>query len=432
MPATVIIGSQWGDEGKGKLVDIFSSQADFVVRYQGGANAGHTLKVKKEEIVVHLVPSAVFHPEVKSVIAGGVVLDISALCEEIYKLKQLGKLADDKQLLISDSATLLLDHHKQLDQAREEQAGQAKIGTTGKGIGPAYESRASRKALIFADLFEEDAFLLSKLKEELRENHFLLSKLYNQKPASAEQILKKIKKYREILKVYRCPDVSLLLYQALQKGQKVLFEGAQGSLLDLLHGTYPYVTSTSTLAGAALTSSGLGFNHFTKTMAITKAYTTRVGSGPFPTECSEEPSGLHLQKKGGEFGATTGRTRRCGWLDMPALKYSIRLNGVNALALMKLDVLSELEEIKVCTAYEIEGQSVKNFPVLLRNFKKVKPVYKIFKGWKQDLSSVQSKEELPKEALQYIDFISEELDTSIDVISIGPLRSQTLWLKQLF
>ena len=432
MSAVVVIGSQWGDEGKGKLIDFFSSQADFVVRYQGGANAGHTLNVNGQELIVHLIPSSVLRPKVKSVIASGVVLDIAALCEEIQTLKKINKLKDDSQLLISDSASLLLDQHKQLDQAREASVNQTKIGTTGKGIGPAYEARASRKALVFADLFEEESLLYSQLKEQLRESSFLLSNMYNQKPVSAEKILQKIKKYREILKPYRCPDVSLLLHQALEKGKKVLFEGAQGSLLDLLHGTYPYVTSSSTLAGGVLPSVGLGFKHFTRVVAITKAYTTRVGSGPFPTECSEESSGLFLQEQGGEFGATTGRKRRCGWLDLPALKYAIRLNGVNSLALTKLDVLSGLEEIKVCTAYKLEGKVVKHFPALLKDFQKLQPLYKTFKGWKKELSSIQSKGELPKEAAHYIDYISRELKTEVSVLSVGPSRSQTFWLKPLF
>lgn len=431
MPAVVVLGSQWGDEGKGKLIDLFSSQADMVVRYQGGANAGHTLKVGEEKIIVHLIPSAVFHPGVKCLITSGVALDISALCEEIQHLQKMGKLKDSHQLLISDSATLLLDHHKRLDQAREEQAGHGKIGTTGKGVGPAYESRAARKALVFSDLFEDEDFLFKGLEGQITETNTLLSKLYNKKPVSIEQSFEKIRKCRDILKVYRCRDMSLLLYQSLEQGKKVLFEGAQGSLLDLFHGTYPYVTSSSTLAGGALTGSGLGFHHFTKTMAVIKAYTTRVGSGPFPTECSDSPSGLHLQKKGGEFGATTGRQRRCGWLDILALKYAVRLNGANSLALMKLDVLSGLKEIKICVAYEIEGKLVKTFPALL-NFKKVKPIYKSFEAWDQDLSSIKSKKELPQSALEYIDFISEELKVSIDVISVGPSRSQTLCLKALF
>ena len=431
MPALIVIGSQWGDEGKGKLIDIMSSKADFVVRYQGGANAGHTLKVQGEQIIVHLVPSAVFHPKVKCLISGGVVLDLEGLCEEIQGLKKSGKLENDTQLLISDSATLLLDQHKQLDQAREEMAVKTKIGTTGKGIGPAYESRASRKALLFSDLFEKDQVLLHKLKEQFKETQYLLKNFYNKEPISVEQTFEKIKNYREVLKAYRCSDMSLLLDRALKQNKKVLFEGAQGTLLDLYHGTYPYVTSSSTLAGGVLSSCGLAFSQAPKIMAIAKAYSTRVGAGPFPTECSEDSfSGRHLHEKGREFGATTGRRRRCGWLDLPALKYAIRLNGADSLALMKLDVLTGLKEIKVCVAYQIESKVVEDFPI--SDFSKVKPIYKSFKAWEEDLSFVKSKEELPSLALDYINFISQKVQIPIDIISVGASRSQTLCLDKIF
>ncbi len=429
MPALVVIGSQWGDEGKGKLIDILSSKAAFVVRYQGGANAGHTLKVGGDEIITHLIPSAIFHPQAKCLIAGGVALDISALCEEIQSLKSMGLLKEDSQLMISDSATLLLDHHKRLDQAREKRAGPGKIGTTGRGIGPAYESRSGRGALLFADLFEEkDSLLLEKLKAHIQETNILFSHLYSQQPVSLEKSFGQIRKCRDILRVYRSRDMPFLIDTALKSNQKVLFEGAQGALLDLYYGTYPYVTSSSTLAGAALSACGLGFHHFKGALAVAKAYTTRVGSGPFPTEC-QPPSGSHLREKGGEFGATTGRERRCGWLDIPALKYALRLNGASRLALMKLDVLTGLDEIKVCMAYEMDSQVISDFPALLRDFKKLKPVYKSFPGWDQDLSQAQSREDLPPSAWSYIDFISGELNIPIDIISVGPSRSQTIYLK---
>ena len=433
MPALIVIGSQWGDEGKGKLIDILSSKADFAVRYQGGANAGHTLKVKNDQTIVHLVPSAVFHPQVKCLISGGVALDIEGLCAEIQSLKKSGKLENDSQLLISDSATLLLEQHKQLDQAREQKAEKAKIGTTGKGIGPAYESRASRKALLFADLFEEDQVLLHKLKEQFKETQYLLKNFYGIEPVSIDQTFEKIKDYREVLKAYRCSDMPLLLHQALKKDKKLLFEGAQGALLDLYHGTYPYVTSSSTLAGGVLSSCGLAFSRPPKVMAVAKAYSTRVGAGPFPTECPEGSlAGRLLQEKGQEFGATTGRKRRCGWLDLPALRYAIRLNGASSLALMKLDVLTGLDEIKVCVAYQIGSKVVENFPAVIRDFSKIQPVYKSFKAWEEDLSAVQSKEDLPSLALDYIHFISQEVKTPIDIISVGPSRSQTLRLEEFF
>ncbi|MCY4321531.1 MAG: adenylosuccinate synthase [Bdellovibrionaceae bacterium] len=433
MPALIVIGSQWGDEGKGKLIDILSAGSDFVVRYQGGANAGHTLKVEGEQIIVHLVPSAVFHSQVKCLISGGVVLDLEGLYEEIKYLKQSGKLKNDNQLLISDSATLLLDLHKQLDQAREKRAEKNKIGTTGKGIGPAYESRASRKALLFSDLFEEDTILLNKLKDQFQETQYLIKHFYKSEAISIQKIFEKIKSYRETLKPYRSSDMSFLLSQALEQNKKVLFEGAQGTLLDLYHGTYPYVTSSSTLAGGVFSSCGLGFSTPPKVLAVSKAYSTRVGKGPFLTECLENSSsGQILQKEGQEFGATTGRKRRCGWLDLPALKYAIRLNSASSLALMKLDVLSALKEIKVCVAYKIESKVIESFPVSFKNFNKIKAIYKSFPSWDEDLSVVRAKKDLPQTALNYINFISAELKIPVDIISVGPSRSQTLILKELF
>lgn len=431
MPATVVIGSQWGDEGKGKIVDIFSAQADYVVRYQGGANAGHTLKVGDKEVILHLVPSGILHPQVVCVISTGVALDIQSLCEEIQVLKSKDLLTSSHQLLISDSATLLLDYHKKLDQAREKWASHEKIGTTGKGIGPAYESRAERTALIFSDIFEEDPILTQKLSHSLKEKNFLLKNFYHTEPYSLEFLLKKIKMYREILKPYRCQDTSLKIYQALNQGKKVLFEGAQGSLLDLFHGTYPYVTSSSTLAGGALTHSGVGPQQINKVLGITKAYTTRVGSGPFPTEC-QGVEGEHLQTQGHEFGATTGRQRRCGWLDLVALKYATRINGLTSLALMKLDVLKGLKEIKVCTSYKIQGEEFQDFPPTFEQLKQAEPQYQSFEGWSEDLQNIKNKKDLPPQVHKYIDFISQELGVPIDVISVGARRKETIWLNPLF
>jgi len=428
MPSLTVIGSQWGDEGKGKLIDILAKQTDYVVRYQGGANAGHTLKVKEKKIIVHLVPSSVFHPEVTALISQGVVLDLESLCQEIQTLKEHGFLNRKKQILISDSCTLLLDHHKQLDQAREQKA--SKIGTTGKGIGPAYESRASRKALLFRDLFEEDKQLLDKLKKSTEESHFLLKNLYQIKPLSLEESFEKLKTYRKLLREYRFQNMSLFLNTALKKNKKVLFEGAQGTLLDLYHGTYPYVTSSSTLAGGLFSSCGLGPLIPMKSLAAMKAYTTRVGEGPFWTECTNTPEGKHLQEKGEEFGATTGRKRRCGWLDLVALKYAVRLNSSSSLAVMKLDVLSGLDEIKVCIAYKIGFQIFEDLPSSMKDVENVKPIYKTFKGWSEDISSVSSKKELPPSCLNYLNFISQSLNIPIDIISVGPSRFKTLYDSQ--
>ena len=325
MAGNVVIGSQWGDEGKGKVVDVFSSQSDYVVRYQGGANAGHTLIVEGKKTVLHLIPSGVLHQDTKCVIASGVVLDVETLFREIEALKLNGLLQDPSQLLISDKCTVLLSYHRKLDQAREMAAGREKIGTTGKGIGPAYEDRASRKAILFGDLFYPDT-LKEKIESSLKEKNYLL-KMYGEEPVNADEVMESALKFAKELEPYRCEDTSLLVHQAIRKGQKVLFEGAQGTLLDLMHGTYPYVTSSSTLAGSVCSSVGIGPRSIDKVIGITKAYTTRVGSGPFPTELNNEV-GERMRDVGKEFGSTTGRTRRCGWLDLVAftLCYSHQWN----------------------------------------------------------------------------------------------------------
>ena len=430
MSAIIVIGSQWGDEGKGKAIDVFSAQADLVIRYQGGSNAGHTLNIKGQKKVLHLIPSGVFHPNVTCIISSGVVLDISTLVLEIQAIK-----ANDKKqilnLLISDAATVLLNYHKILDQAREVQAKATKIGTTGKGIGPAYEDRASRKALLFADLFTNEDTLKTKLKQALAEKKFLIENFYKKPPISVEDSLEEILTLREELRPYRCSDTSAVIYQALKEKKKVLFEGAQGSLLDLLHGTYPYVTSSNTIAGAALVGSGIGPGLIHKVIAITKAYTTRVGEGPFPTECQEE-EGAFLQKEGKEWGATTGRTRRCGWLDLPALRYACRINGITQLALMKVDVLSTLKEIPICVAYTLKGQQISEFPQHSLELQACSPEYQILPGWQEDISEIRKYEDLPRACQNYIEFIQKKLQTPVDVISVGASREATICRNQLF
>ena len=430
MPALVVIGSQWGDEGKGKVVDVFSSQSDYVVRYQGGSNAGHTLIVDGKKTVLHLVPSGVLHPETKCIIATGVVLDIETLVQEIKALKANGLLKDSKQLLISDTATVLLSYHRKLDQARELDAKNEKIGTTGKGIGPAYEDRASRKAILFGDLFSPDT-LKDKLKKSLDEKNFLLEHKYKQDPVELNSLLEDIKVWTEELRPYRCLNAPYEIHQALKADKKVLFEGAQGTLLDLLHGTYPFVTSSSTISGSACIGSGIGPNQIQKIVGITKAYTTRVGSGPFPTEL-DDSVGEHLGKVGKEFGATTGRKRRCGWLDLVALKYAIRINGITNLSLMKIDVLSGLDTIKLCTNYEVSGEKTSIYPVTPGELSRVKPIYKEVPGWSEDISGAKSLQDLPANARSLISLIGAEVGIPIDVVSVGPGRKQTIWIKPLF
>jgi adenylosuccinate synthase len=430
VPGIIVVGSQWGDEGKGKVVDVFSQKADFVVRYQGGANAGHTLVVDGKKTVLHLIPSGVLHPHTTCVIAAGCVLDIEKLWDEIRALKETGLLKNPEQLQISDSATIILPYHKTLDQAREKAAGLEKIGTTGRGIGPAYEERASRKALLFGDLFNRET-LRAKLELALKEKNFLLEKFYNETPVKVDDMIKLIEQVAEHLAPYRAKDTSLTIFKALKSSKKVLFEGAQGSLLDLLHGTYPFVTSSSTLSGSAMIGAGIGPGTINQVMGITKAYTTRVGSGPFPTEEDNE-IGEKLRTTGSEFGATTGRSRRCGWLDLVALKYAIRLSGITSLALMKLDVLSGFDKINVCLAYELDGQRITEYPVSPGDLARCKPIYETLNGWKEDLTQAKSLKDLPRYAQEYIQFIGASVAVPIDVVSVGPGRDQTLWIKPLF
>jgi adenylosuccinate synthase len=426
----VIVGSQWGDEGKGKVVDVFSSMSDFVVRYQGGANAGHTLIVEDKKTVLHLIPSGILHDDTTCVIGSGVVLDINTLAAEITALKKNGFVKNNKQLLISDSCTVLMPYHKLLDQAREKARGLDKIGTTGKGIGPAYEDRAGRRAILVADLFHPDT-LRKKLELSLSEKNFLFEKHYDIPPVDIDEMMAEMSSYIPLIEPHRCKDTSLLIHQAMEAGKKVLFEGAQGTLLDLLHGTYPFVTSSSTVAGSACIGAGIGPNVIKEVVGITKAYCTRVGAGPFPTEQLNE-SGDYLQQQGKEFGATTGRQRRCGWLDIVALKYAIRINGITNIALMKLDVLSGLKEIKVCTSYEVNGISTKDFPNSIDTLEKITPIYETLTGWKEDISKTNSILDLPKAAQDYIRFVSQKSGIPIDVVSVGPERNQTLWIKPLF
>jgi adenylosuccinate synthase len=430
MSGIVVVGAQWGDEGKGKIVDVFAAKADLVVRYQGGANAGHTLVVDGKKTVLHLIPSGILHAEKTCVIGSGVVIDVEGICKEIANLKTSGYLQNPRQLLISDSCTIILPYHKVLDSAREKALSDEKIGTTGKGIGPAYEDRAARRALVFGDLFDQEV-LRKKLTLALAEKNALLEKVYGEKTFSVEELVSFLAPLSETLAPHRSKDVSSLVHKQIKAGRRVLFEGAQGTLLDVLHGTYPYVTSSSTIAGSACTGVGIGPTAITQVLGIFKAYTTRVGSGPFPTELTEE-TGARLQKEGHEFGSTTGRPRRCGWLDLVALKYAIRINGITNLALMKLDVLTGFDKIGICTGYKLNGELLTEFPTSSYELDRVEPVVEYLQGWKEDISRIISLKDLPRAATNYIDFIGKQVGAPIDVISVGPGREQTLWVKPLF
>nr|BFD62552.1 adenylosuccinate synthase [Bdellovibrio sp. HM001] len=430
MSGVVVVGAQWGDEGKGKLIDVFAEKADMVVRYQGGANAGHTLVVNGQKTVLHLVPSGILRPETTCVIASGVVIDVFSIRDEIRKLKDTGFLQNPKQLLISDTATLILPYHKALDAAREAALSDGKIGTTGKGIGPAYEDRASRRAILFGDLFDKET-LKKKLELALTEKNFMLENYYKGSTFKSEELMKDLLAVAEELAPYRTKDTSLFISKNLKAGKRVLFEGAQGTMLDILHGTYPFVTSSSTLASNACASAGIGPASVQKVIGVFKAYTTRVGSGPFPTELNDD-IGKKLQMDGHEFGSTTGRARRCGWLDLVALKYAIRVNGITNLAMMKLDVLTGHDRIGVCTAYKLNGEVITDLPTSPYELEKVEPVIEWIPGWTQDLSKVKTLSDLPRPTTNYIDYLGSQLGTPIDVISVGPGREQTLWVKPLF
>lgn len=430
MSGVVVVGAQWGDEGKGKLVDVFAEKADMVVRYQGGANAGHTLVVNGKKTILHLVPSGVLRPETACVIASGVVIDVFSIRDEIQKLKDSGLLQNPKQLMISDTATVILPYHKALDAARETSLSDEKIGTTGKGIGPAYEDRAARRAILFGDIFDRET-LRKKLELALKEKNFILEGYYKTNTFNVEDLMSDLAVVAEQLAPYRSKDSSLLISKNLKAGKRVLFEGAQGTMLDILHGSYPFVTSSSTLASNACASTGIGPNNIQQVIGVFKAYTTRVGSGPFPTELHDE-IGKKIQADGHEFGSTTGRARRCGWLDLVALKYAIRVNGITNLAMMKIDVLSGHERLGVCTAYKLNGEIITELPTSPYDLEKVEPVIEWLPGWKEDLTKVKSLLDLPRLTTNYIDYIGTQLGTPIDVISVGPGREQTLWVKPLF
>lgn len=422
MPVRIVIGAQWGDEGKGKVVDLLSSDAQYVVRYQGGANAGHTLKFDDTTIVLHLIPSGLFNGNSKCIIGNGVVIDPIALVEELEEV-QSHDVQLEGRLFISSSAHLILPYHKVLDNVKEKSRGSDAIGTTGRGIGPAYVSKVSRIGIRMDDLLDEKT-LNEKIRKNLEDINTALENVYGEDPLDADEMIKELKPAIETVKPFIC-NTSQLLHQALEDGESVLLEGAQGSLLDVDHGTYPYVTSSNPTAGGACTGSGVPPLAITHSMGITKAYCTRVGNGPFPTELEDE-HGETLRKNGQEFGATTGRPRRCGWLDLVALKYAVQLNGMNELALTKLDVLDDFDEIKVCTEYKLDGEITEVFPLDTENVEKARPVYKMFKGWNTSTRETSSFDNLPEKAKEYIAFIEDYIGVSFNVVSTGPKRSETI------
>ncbi len=428
MANVVVVGAQWGDEGKGKVVDIYTEFADEIVRYQGGNNAGHTLVVGDEKVVLHLIPSGVLHEGKRCIIGNGVVLDPEVFIMEVERLKKAGRLQDDQTLLLSESLHIIMPYHKRLDIAREAKSGDKKIGTTGRGIGPCYEDKIGRRGVRLMDLVDPVIFS-RKLRENLEEKNILLERL-GEEPLVYNEIYRTYQDFAQTLKKYMA-DTALVLSKELKAGKKLLFEGAQGTLLDVDHGTYPFVTSSSTCAGGAATGSGISPRDIHEIVGISKAYVTRVGSGPFPTELLDE-NGEKLRQVGAEFGATTGRPRRCGWFDAMVIRYAVRINGLTGIALTKLDVLSDFDTIKVCTGYRFEGKELETLPARLETFEKCEPVYEELPGWKSDISNIRSFEELPEKARNYVRRLEELSECPIVLVSVGPRRDQTMLLKNPF
>jgi adenylosuccinate synthase len=429
MANVAIIGAQWGDEGKGKIVDLFTHDADVIVRFQGGNNAGHTLVVDGKKTVLHLIPSGALHPDKLCVIGNGVVVDPEVLIEEIEGLKAQGNLQDDAMLRISEEAHLIMPYHKAIDQARERLRGEGMIGTTGRGIGPAYEDKVARVGIRFIDLLEEETFQ-EKLRRNIEEKNIYLRAILKEKTLDFDKIHDGYAAYREKLRPL-VTNTSLLLDQQMRAGKKVMFEGAQGTLLDVDHGTYPFVTSSSTVAGNVCSGAGVGPRQIHQVIGISKAYTTRVGSGPFPTELIGS-DGETLKREGVEFGATTGRPRRCGWFDAVAVRHAVRINGITGVALTKLDVLTGFEKIPICTAYRFNKTTINEFPASLKTMQGVKPVYENMDGWREPLTEVKNFSDLPANAQKYVRRIEEILETEIILISVGPGREQTVVLKNPF
>ena len=430
MSTLVVVGSQWGDEGKGKITDLLSEEADIIVRYQGGCNAGHTVVKGDNQFIFHLIPSGILHKGVKCLIGNGVVIDPQSLLQEIENLKKKNIEIDDN-LFIDFKAHVVLPYHKTLDEIKEMKRGKDKIGTTKRGIGPAYVDKIARTGIRMIDMIDGKS-LSKKLETNLNEKNDIFEKLYGLKISNQEKrdIIKKYREYGQLLKKYVI-DVSLYLNQAINKDKEILFEGAQGTLLDIDHGTFPYVTSSNPIAGGACIGTGVGPTKIDRVMGITKAYTTRVGRGPFPTEMQGELE-EYTRQKGGEFGATTGRPRRCGWFDAVLVNYAVRINGMDSMVLTKIDVLSDFDKIKICTSYKYNGETIKEFPVNLEILENCIPVYEEMEGWKGDISQITKYEDLPQQLKVYIRRIEELVRTKVVIISVGPKRSQTIIRGKIF
>lgn len=422
MSVGIIVGSQWGDEGKGKIVDILSENYEIVVRYQGGANAGHTVEIGDKKFILHLIPSGILRENVICVIGNGVVIDPKALLDEIKQLEDLG-INIKGRLFISHNAHLIMPYHKLLDSINE--SGSSKIGTTGRGIGPSYIDKYARSGIRIVDLLDKK-ILEEKIRCNIDEKNNLLKKVYNHAELNVEEIIKEYLDFDDQIDEY-ITDTTHFLHEALSSGRSILLEGAQGTLLDVDHGTYPFVTSSNPTSGGACTGSGIPPTKITSVVGIVKAYTTRVGLGPFPTELLDE-TGEKLRSIGAEFGATTGRPRRCGWYDAFLVNYSRMINGIDRAAITKLDVLSSFDEIKVCVGYEYNGKRLKSFPTDVNRLSNVTPVYETLPGWNSDISKAKTLDELPSRAKDYLDFMAKNSGFEIGLVSVGPKRDETIIL----
>lgn len=428
MSNIVIVGTQWGDEGKGKIVDLLAEFADLVVRFQGGNNAGHTMVVNGKQFISHLIPSGILQQKT-CLLGNGMVVDPMVLLEEIEELEQNDIDTGPDRLRISEKAHVIMPYHKQIDMARENMMGDKKIGTTGRGIGPAYEDKANRLGIRFVELLDPE-ILKEKIDANLKEKTIFLETFLSDKTIDADQIVELCTGYAKQLSAY-VTNVSVEIDEAIRAGKQVLFEGAQGTHLDIDHGTYPYVTSSNTVSGNACSGAGVGPKAITGVMGIVKAYTTRVGEGPFPSELFDV-IGDTIQKTGAEFGATTGRKRRCGWLDMVMLRNAVRLNGLTGLAITKLDVLGGLDTLKICNSYEYDGKILKDFPAALKVLAGCKPVYEELPGWQEDVSGIQKEEDLPENTIAYLNRVEELAETPIQLISVGPGREETIVVNNPF
>ncbi|RKY65103.1 MAG: adenylosuccinate synthase [Candidatus Latescibacterota bacterium] len=424
MAVKVVVGSQWGDEGKAKIVDYLTEEADIVVRFQGGANAGHTVVIGQEKFIFHLIPTGIIHPDKICVIGNGVVLDPAILLEEKENLRRKG-ITVEGRLLISQNAHLVMPYHKLLDRAKEESKAERKIGTTGRGIGPCYADKAARVGIRAADLLDEGLFR-EKLIQNIREKNEILAKIYGWETIDGEKVFREYRRFSERLRPF-ITDTSVFLHQAIKQGRSVLFEGAQGTLLDMDQGTYPFVTSSNTIAGSACTGSGIGPTQIDEVIGVAKAYASRVGNGPFPTEL-KDAAGERIRELGQEYGATTGRPRRCGWFDAVVVRLASRVNGLTSLAVTRLDVLDSFPTINICTAYRYKGEVIEDMPADPKSLSQCEPVYETWNGWMCPTSETRSLKQLPEAARAYLQRIAELTQTRISIVSVGPSREQTIQL----